>query len=332
MDIDCVIIGLNVASSLASCLESLQKTAYRQGRVRVFYVDGGSVDQSCLIAQANPHVQLLQPQGDSLTPGLLRNVGWQAGGAPLVQFLDADSILSPHWWTRAVYHLSHTVAAVRGRREERHPAASPVDWVAAIEWNPTPGNCDAFGAEVLILRSVLQQLNGYDEALLGYEDRELSYRITDRGYLIMQLDAPMAVHDLAMTTPNQYWRKSYRTGYGFAAVTARHRRDPRGFWIGDLERIAIRGGGAIALLVLTLRWIFWTAVGLLLLLPVAFVYLFPRTYGKWTSRIERRLSLRRTVRYAWHCSFVALPQFVGVVRYYLGRAIGWPLRLRGGKR
>jgi GT2 family glycosyltransferase len=327
LDIDCVVVGLNMAKTLPACLASLEAARYPRGKVRFFYVDGGSTDGSCALARQQGGVEVFAPPGGPATPGFLRNLGWRRGEAPLVQFVEADSVLSPYWWERAAPHVTERVVAVRGRREERHRAASPINWVAALDWNPTPGNCDAFGGEVLIRRDALRELGGYDEELPGYEDRELSYRLTERGYLILHLDASMSVHDLAMTAFNQYWKRSYRTGYGFAAVAQRHRRNRRGFWRSDLERIAIRGGGAVALLVLALRWAFWTAVGVVLLLPATLFALSPRLFGG-DARRKRGHTLRRVARYAWHCSFVALPQFIGVVRYFLGKAFHWPLRLR----
>jgi protein involved in polysaccharide export with SLBB domain/GT2 family glycosyltransferase len=324
--IDCVIIGVNASATLEKCLASVLRSAY-DGNVNVFYVDGGSVDDSVERARAVGDVQVIELDTEFPTPGLGRNQGWRKGTAPYVQFLDSDTVLDKHWFSTALQAMFATNAgAVRGRRKESHPENSVYNWIADLEWNASPGPCNMFGGDVLIRREALEATGGYDETLVAGEDPELSQRVQLKGYEIVQLDAPMTLHDLGMTTMAQYLKRAYRTGYGFAAVGMRAER-LEGFWQTELKRILVRGGGAMTL----------AAVGCLGLLnpgffaawPLALLLLLrPRLLRVPYFQDSKGLNRRDAQRYAWHCSLVVVPEFFGMLRYAVGKLFGRPLRNR----
>jgi GT2 family glycosyltransferase len=217
MDVDCVIIGVNAESTLEACIRSVFQNRYTAGKINVYYVDGGSTDRSVESARGFEGVHIIEIFPDYPTPGLGRNAGWTQGSAPLVQFLDSDTILDHHWLTKAAEAMGQGIGAVRGNREEINPEASVYNWIGNLEWNAPPGECEAFGGDVLIRRSILEETGGYDEILVGGEDPELSRRVRLKGWKIIQLDEPMTRHDLAMTTWRQYWKRAYRTGYAYGA-------------------------------------------------------------------------------------------------------------------
>ena len=323
-DIDCVIIGVNAAVTLEKCIQSVINSEY-DGTVNVFYVDGGSVDNSVELAQSINEVQVIKLDTDFPTPGMGRNKGWIKGTAPYVQFLDSDTILDKDWFCYALKAIvAPKTGAVCGIRKELHPEKSVYNWIADLEWNEPPGSCEMFGGDVLIRREALEVTGGYDETLVAGEDPELSQRVQMKGYDIVQLDAPMTLHDLGMTKMSQYLKRGFRTGYGFAAVGTRAERI-EGFWQTELKRILIRGGGAMALaaigcLGLLNPWFFaaWPFAVLLLLRPrLLRVSYFQDSKG--LSRTDAR-------RYAWHCSLVVIPEFFGVLRYAVGKLFGRPLR------
>ncbi len=327
MDIDVVIIGLNASGTLQACLESVRQTRYTQGRIHIHYVDSGSTDNSPALAAEVPGVQVITPELDYPSPGAARNAGWKAGSAPLVQFLDSDTLLDPDWFEQAVPNLRGSVVAVRGFRREAAPDRSVYNWIADLEWNADPGLCEAFGGDVLVSRRTLEETGGYDPELVGGEDPELSRRIVRSGKSILQLDHLMTRHDLDMHTVRQYWVRAYRTGYGYAAVTDRHRREAGPSWLRDSFRILLRGGVAPAL----------TAAGLLLAPILSPLTLFPSLIGMllWfyprlfrTAALQEhfRISSAEAKTYALHCSLVVVPECLGMIRYAYGRLFRKPLR------
>ena len=222
--------------------------------------------------------------------------------------------------------MSHQVGAVRGNREEINPNASVYNWIGSLEWNAPPGECDAFGGDVLIRRSILEETGGYDEVLVGGEDPELSQRVRLKGWKIIQLDEPMTRHDLAMTKVSQYWRRCFRTGYGFAAVTARFGTKTKGFWLHELIRIMIRGGGFLGFALLALPGMFFSPWAIFFLLPGLLLLFFPRIFRLSYFMKDKGLSRGQAKTYALHCSLIVVPEFFGLARFLWGQVTGNPLR------
>ncbi|MCB1085447.1 MAG: polysaccharide biosynthesis/export family protein [Verrucomicrobiae bacterium] len=330
MNIDIVIIGLNAESTLGACIESVLASRYVGGTLSIIYVDGGSTDRSREIASSYDGVKVIAIDSEHPSPGAGRNAGWLAGGAPLVQFLDSDTMVDPDWFQLAVPVMRDAgIGAVRGRRVERHPEASVYNWIADQEWNAAPGECADFGGDVLIRRTALEATGGYDEELVGGEDPELSRRVKSRGWRIMQQDTPMTSHDLAMRTAGQYWRRAYRTGYGFAAVVDRHGSGWADFWVRELVRIVVRGGlGPMLILAgALLAGLAHPAWGCLSVAGIGLL-LYPRLFRVSAFGRAKGIPAAQARCYAWHCALVVLPECLGAARYGWGRLAGAPLRNR----
>ena len=334
-DIDCVIIGVNCEKTLERCIESILVGKYPEHRLHITYSDGGSTDRSVILARKYSQVNVIALKPEYPTPGLGRNAGWKAGSAPYVQFLDSDTILDPDWLHTAIHAINNPkVGAVRGYRREEHPERSFFNWIGNLEWNTSPGFCDSFGGDVLIRRTALEDTGGYDEELVGGEDPELSWRIVQHGWKIIMLDALMTTHDLAMLKTSQYIRRSFRSGYGFAAVRSRISNADSNFWKADQRRIILKSGGF---------FILWTT-GICLLtlqhdyLALAFSALFfiagitvlfaPRIFKIEKFMRDNNLSRADAKKYAWHCSLVVIPQVFGIIRYYAGSLLNTPLKNR----
>jgi hypothetical protein len=228
--------------------------------------------------------------------------------------------------TKAVEAMGQGIGAVRGNREEINPEASVYNWIGNLEWNAPPGECEAFGGDVLIRRSILEETGGYDEILVGGEDPDLSRRVRLKGWKIIQLDEPMTRHDLAMTTWRQYWKRAYRTGYAYGAVATRSGFTPKASAVRQCFRILVRGGGPLALLCLTLLGLFWRPWSLMLLIPAVGLLFLPRLFRVAYFERDKGLSPGEARRYAWHCALVVVPEFFGTMRFFAGKALSRPLR------
>jgi GT2 family glycosyltransferase len=330
--IDVVVIGVNCAQTLAGCLASIRTADYPADRRHVYYVDGGSVDNSLEIAGRFAEVTTIAMSPEYPTPGLGRNRGWQAGTSPFVQFLDSDTVLDPDWLKRGVRALSEAaIGAVQGRRREMQPHQSLFNWIGDLEWNGPAGEADCFGGDVMMRRAVLETTGGYDEVLVGGEDPELGRRVIRAGWRILQLAVPMTRHDLAMTRIGQYLKRAFRSGYGFAAVREREARQNSDFWRHDMRKILIRGGGFVLSAVLGTIFMLSGADGLSAagmggLAAGTGLLLRPRLFLVRKFMQQHDLSRRQAKRYAWHCSLVVLPQLFGAVRFYAGKWLKRPLR------
>lgn len=328
-DIDLVIIGVNSESTLLECVQSVQSSTYPKDKIHIVYVDGGSTDRSVQVAQGLPRVEVIALNMEHPTPGAGRNAGWRQGHSEFIQFLDSDTVLDAEWLVHAVQAMQPGVSAVCGRRDERFVHKTVYNWIASLEWNGPEGDSEAFGGDVLIRREMLEKTQGYDEILVGGEDPELSQRVRRLGGHILCLDRRMTTHDIHMTRIRQYLKRAFRTGYGYAAVTFRHVGAVQGFFFAELRRIIIRGGGSLAccglgLLLGVLAHPAW--LGLILLgVPLLF---YPRLFSVKALARDKELSKSEAAKYAWHCSFVVWPQFLGILRYILGAMRNQPLQNR----
>jgi glycosyltransferase involved in cell wall biosynthesis len=128
-------------------------------------------------------------------PAAARNVGWRAGTAPWVVFLDDDVVPGPGWGTALRTDLAAAeagvgaeigdppIGAVRGRIDvPLPPDRRPTDWE-----RQTHGLATATGwltADLAVRRSVLAQVDGFDERFprAFREDADLQIRVTDAGW------------------------------------------------------------------------------------------------------------------------------------------------------
>ena len=89
-----------------------------------------------------------------------------------ILFLDGDTILNPQFIQTAlnVLESDQSIAAVWGHRRELYPERSIYNRVLDLDWIYPAGNTDFCGGDVLMRRSVLVEVEGYDPGLLAGEE------------------------------------------------------------------------------------------------------------------------------------------------------------------
>jgi len=323
-EIDVVIIGINVAKYLAPCIKSVQSADYPKDLLQIIYVDGGSRDNSPQIANRFAGLKVIELKDRHPTPGRGRNAGWRALSAPLVQFLDADTILHADWFNQALPVLNDKTAAVCGHRREIHPSKNFYHILTDMEWHYEIGPCRYFGGDVLVKREALEKTGGFDEQLVAGEDPELSYRIRQQGRQILRIDIPMTVHDINMSTLGQYLKRAYRSGYAYAEIGLRFIKNKEKMWLKELIRITYKALLPVALVAAGFMignvWL-GILLGLLILGKPFF------SLGRLKQNF--RQPWKYTLLYAGHTALVVYPQFGGILRYFGGRVSGKPLRNKG---
>ena len=323
-NIGVIIIGINVERFLGNCIESILNSDYPGESLQIIYADGGSIDNSVKIARSFSGIEVVELDHPFPTPGRGRNAGWTRLETPLVQFLDADTILDPHWFRRAVPCLNNRVVGVCGHRRELHPDKNWFHFIGNKEWNYETGPCRYFGGDVLIKREVLEQTGGFDEDLVAGEDPELSYRIRQRGHVLLRVDKPMTKHDLNMTTFSQYLMRAFRCGHAYAEVCARFWGRKEKLWLREFLRIQVKAWGFFGMFVTGFvldRPIAGLLLGMTFVLLAVVRQVFIKT-DPYESAIQR-------ITYATHSIFVVLPQFLGSLRYFGGILVSNPLKNKG---
>lgn len=303
-----IAIGRNEGVRLERCLRAL-----RAAEVPVIYVDSGSTDGSVALARSRgAQVHELSPDRP-FTAARARSEGYACliGAVPqYVMFIDGDCEIEAGWPERAMAFLDHAsdVAAVCGRRRERHPDASPYNRLIDREWETPIGEAAACGGDAVFRTSAYEEAGGFDPLMIAGEEPELCARLRERGWRIVRLDAPMTIHDANMDRFSQWWRRAYRSGIGYAQAWSRTRgRASSALYRAQLGR-AILWGGLLPL----------SAAALGIAVHPALTLLWPVAIGAQWLRVASRegaFAARLAVigKYA---------ELAGILRYARDAAVG----------
>ena len=222
------------------------------------------------------------------------------------------------WLERACRLLEENrdVGVVCGRRRERSPASTVYNRLADLEWDTPVGEAKACGGDAMMRVEAVRRVGGYNPDIIAAEDDEVCLRIRREGWKVVRIDAEMTLHDMAMTSFRQWWRRSTRTGHAYAEGSAMYGRAPERHFVRQ-TRSAIFWGMFVPVAALGLAW---PTRGISLALLVGYVLLYRRTSRYYAVRrgwppADARL-------YALWIVLAKFPQALGVVRYWLGRLSG----------
>lgn len=301
--IDAVVIGRNEGARLIACLTALR------GQVRkLVYVDSGSSDGSVAAAQVlGAHVialDITQP----FTAARARNAGLRALDAPdFVQMVDGDCLLDPGWIKAAVAGFAKhpDAVVVCGRRREMFPDASVYNQLIDIEWNTPQGLVSACGGDALMRFGAVMAVGGYRDDLIAGEEPELCLRLRRAGGQVWRIDAEMTLHDAAITTFGQWWRRTKRAGHAYAEGAALHGHGKDRHWVKEVRRAVVWG------------------IGLPLgILAVALVHPFGALLGVIYPAQVWRLAQKGGWTWAWFTLLGKFAESWGILGFWLGRARG----------
>jgi len=307
-----VVIGRNEGERLRRCLGSIPTAA-----IATIYVDSGSRDESVEIArETGVRVVELSP-GRPFTAARARNEGCERLLASwpeieFVQFIDGDCELDPGWLTAAVERFDRPEVAIAfGRLRERDRDRSIYNRLCDIEWWQPPGDAEACGGIALVRIRPFRDVGGFASELIAGEEPDLCVRLRERGWRIVSVDAPMAIHDADMLYLGQWWRRAVRSGHAYAEVTWRHRGGPSAFWQRNVASNWAWGAGLPLLALLAAPY----TRGWGLLALGGWIALALRIFA--TSN-RRDLDWRDRALYSAACALGKTPAAWGQTRFYLG--------------
>lgn len=326
LTIGVVAIGRNEGERLVRCLES----ARAPGRT-VVYVDSASTDDSVLCAKELGAEVVELALSQPFTAARARNEGFArlmevAPDTDLVQFVDGDCELVDGWLERGAAELASDprLAVVCGRRRERHPETSVYNRLCDMEWNTAIGDAASCGGDALMRTAAFDDVGGFDPRVIAGEEPELCVRLRTDGYGVRRIDAPMTLHDAAMTRFSQWWRRALRHGHAAAESAASY---GQAGGTGDVRRVgsALFWGlvvptGALAGLVAGVL-VDRVCLGLLGAGLAVLGYLV-LTLRIVRGRLARGDGSRDALAYALFCLLAKIPESLGVLRYQANRLRG----------
>jgi N-acetylglucosaminyl-diphospho-decaprenol L-rhamnosyltransferase len=225
--VDVVIVSYNSHGCLRNGIAPLIKSGF----AHVIVVDNASGDGSLNTVADLPVTRLQLPTNRGFAHGC--NIGWRAGHAPFVLFLNPDASIDPHSLMRLVEVLKRDsdVGLVAPRILDtegsldfslrRFPRARST-WGRALflhrflphaPWvDEVVRDDDAYfhagahewvsGACMLVRRLALEQIGGLDERFFLYcEDKDLCYRLWAAGFRVHYEPDAVCIHEGGASAP-----------------------------------------------------------------------------------------------------------------------------------
>jgi GT2 family glycosyltransferase len=306
-----VTIGRNEGERLRRCLASIVELG-----VRVVYVDSNSTDGSPQLARSMGAEVVELDTSRPIGVPRARNEGFHrlceiAPEIRYVQFIDGDCELVQGWPAQAVRVLDSQpeVGLVTGRRRERFPEASPYNRLADLEWDMPVGEATGSHGDIMLRVDAFRQIGGFDEAVLVSEDYELCLRLRKAGWVLLRIKAEMTLHDMAMTHLGQWWRRTVRSGYGYADGAYLHGKPPERLYVREVRSIVF-WGMILPMLVIGLAW---PTRGASLALLAGYPILYWRI---WRYARHRGWSRHHARLYAFWGVLGKFPMAIGLLVYW----------------
>jgi cellulose synthase/poly-beta-1,6-N-acetylglucosamine synthase-like glycosyltransferase len=304
-----VVIGRNEGPRLGRCLRSALAVS-----TRVVYADSASTDGSVDTAERIGVAVVELASDGRLTAARGRNAGYKELRArfpdcEMVQFLDGDCILQPHWLPQAIDFLEEhpKVGVVCGRRFEAHPEASIYNRLCDAEWDTPIGEATECGGDALVRCAALDEVGGYRSELQAGEEPEMTARMRAAGWQIWRIDAPMTEHDARILTFGQWWRRTQRGGFGYAQVWTATSNLAQQLYSKQL-RSALLWAVVLPLAIFVAAMITRTPI-FLLAIPIA--------YGLQLMRIASRSRSQSRWPAAALILLAKFPEAIGAARFFL---------------
>lgn len=310
-----VLIGRNEGERLVRALDAVCRSERA-----VVYVDSGSTDRSVEEARARGAMVVELDMSVPFTAARARNSGFErlracAPEVEYVQFVDGDCEVVDGWLEAAVATLDadRALVAVCGFRRERFPENSVYNRVCDVEWrNGAVGSIACFGGDVMIRADALEAIGGYDPGLIAGEDEEIGIRLRARGGRLVRIDRTSTLHDADIRSVGQWWKRAKRCGHAYAQLHQIYGAPPERKYREEIRRTALWGAlvplSAVGLSVPTLG-------GSWLLLGV-----YPLRAVRTAQQTRRRgFSWVDSAAWAVSCTASAVPEAVGVAKFYLDR-------------
>ena len=184
------------APELADCLSALASLDYPAGQLEVIVVDDGSADPDSVAEVATAHGAGLVANDRNRGPAFARNRGAEQAAGELLAFIDSDCVADPGWlrgltpffaWERVGAVGGRTLGYHRASRLDRYEeVSSPLDMGARLQFEGAGTNSlYAPTCNLLVRRSVYQDLGGLRERLRLGEDVDFCWRLRESGRVLV---------------------------------------------------------------------------------------------------------------------------------------------------
>jgi len=272
-----ILLTKNSSATIQKSIESIFQQTRQPDEVVV--VDGNSGDNTLEIVKNYP-IKLVSEPG--LGFGHARNLGIKNTSGDIMFFIDSDCYAEPDWIEKTLPHfdLNPEVAAVTGRTNLWNTESAVARFLACVGGRMNMLTRRRFvkiapTMNLALKREVVDEVGGFNEALIRCEDTDLTYKISKSHKILYEPDA--IVWFKGSPTLGVASRKCVRHFTGVGQLFAEH-----GFNASFARfNLPIRGFLLIAAVVSLFLLPWYVPTFLFSLLLLEFVYKVIRLYGKY---------------------------------------------------
>jgi len=198
--ISIVIPVLNESENILKLLTHLSKEASTQNSMEIIVVDGGSTDETSNLVENFSEKSNLKTLLITSEKGRAKqmNAGARKATGQVLYFLHADSFPPKDFdnYIQASLNKGADAGSFRMKFDSNHPVLKVSQWFTQFNYK----FCRGGDQSLFIKKEVFEQLQGYQESYIIYEDCEFINRIYD-GYKFKVINA-------YLTTSARRYRKN----------------------------------------------------------------------------------------------------------------------------
>jgi len=315
-----IVATLNSERTIDECLKAIFELNYPKDFLEIIVVDGCSKDATLEIAQKYPVKVISEP----LNAPAAYNYAMKMVSNDVLGFIDADAKVEKEWLNKLATHLDDPqVAGVSGGIETWNTENA---WARSIGYDLKNryARLKKYVVRVatmnlLLKKSVIEAVGGFDENLPSQYDTDLGFRITSRGYKILFEPGAKCYH-FNRSTVSGYFRQQLQYGKNTTKLYFKHANLIKGDEITDfgmnIQPFLILAVIAFFLLGLpeVLRSLWYVSAFILTLIFVYYVFSAVRLSIKFKDAVAMLLVVLYFVRaVAWFTGAV-----ITAVRFLVG--------------
>jgi len=315
-----IVATLNSERTIDECLKAIFELNYPKDFLEVIVVDGCSKDATVKIAQKYPVKVISAP----LNAPAAYNYAMKMVSNDVLGFIDADAKVEKDWLNKLVTYLDDPqVAGVSGNIETWNTENA---WARSIGYDLKNRYARLKKSVVrvatmnlLLKKSIIEEVGGFDEKLPSQYDTDLGFRITSRGYKIL-FEPSVKCYHFNRSTVSSYFRQQLQYGKNTVKLYFKHSKLIKGDKITDfgmnIQPLLILAVIAFFLLGLpeVLRSLWYVSAFILALIFVYYVFSAVRLSIKFKDAIAMLMVVLYFVRtLAWFTGAV-----ITTVRFLVG--------------
>ena len=217
-----IVATLNSERTIDECLKAIFELNYPKDFLEIIVVDGCSKDATVKIAQKYPVKVISEP----LNAPAAYNYALKMVSNDVLGFIDADAKVEKEWLNKLVTYLDDPqVAGVSGGIETWNTENA---WARSIGYDLKNryARLKKYVVRVatmnlLLKKSVIEAVGGFDENLPSQYDTDLGFRITSRGYKIL-FEPNAKCYHFNRSTVSGYFRQQLQYGKNTTKLYFKH--------------------------------------------------------------------------------------------------------------